>query len=89
MNKLELARNDINAADKQIIKAFEKRMEAVKEVSKFKIKNKLPITDLKREKELLKKNLSLFTNKEFKKYYSFIFEGFLKASKQMQKDKNK
>lgn len=85
MNKLQQARKEINNVDKQIVKLFEKRMKAVEQIAKYKIANKLPILDSSREKELLKKNLSLFSSKKYAKYYKDVFAGFLKASKSMQR----
>lgn len=85
MNKLEQARKEINNVDKQIVKLFEKRMMAVEKIAKYKIANNLPILDSSREKQLLKKNLSLFSKKKYAKYYKDVFTGFLKASKSMQR----
>ena len=35
---------------------------------------------------MLEKNLEKIKNDEFKKYYKDVLEGFLKASKEMQRD---
>jgi monofunctional chorismate mutase len=86
MNKLEQSRILIDEIDSEIITLFEKRMEAVIEVIKYKIENNIPITDTNREIIMLEKNLNKIQNEEYKKYYKSVLDGFLKASKDMQKD---
>lgn len=86
MTKLEQARINIDDIDTKIIELFEKRMDTVKDVIKFKIENNIPILDSNRETIMLEKNLNKISNEEYKKYYKTVLEGFLKASKEMQKD---
>jgi monofunctional chorismate mutase len=86
MNKLEKARLVIDEIDSEIIKLFEKRMATVKDVIEFKIENNMPILDSNREAAMLEKNLAKISNEEYKKYYHSVLEGFLKASKDLQKD---
>lgn len=86
MEKLEIYRDLIDSIDNQIIKLYVKRMEIVKEITKLKIENDLPVLDQNREKIMLEKNLEKVKDDEFKKYYKSVLEGFLKASKEMQKD---
>lgn len=86
MNELELARKKIDEIDSKIIELFEERMNAVLAVIKYKIENNIPILDANRELQILEKNLKLIKNKEFKKYYKSVLDGYLKASKDMQKD---
>ena len=86
MEKLEICRDLIDSIDNSIIELYVKRMEIVKEITKLKIENDLPVLDQNREKIMLEKNLEKIKNDEFKKYYKDVLEGFLKASKEMQKD---
>lgn len=86
MNKLEQARNIIDGIDTKIIELFEKRMDIVKDVIKYKIENNIPILDTNREAIMLEKNLNKISKEEYKKYYKDVLEGYLKASKEMQKD---
>lgn len=86
MKKLEICRDLIDSIDNQIIELYVKRMEIVKEITKLKRENDLPVLDQNREKIMLEKNLEKIKNDEFKKYYKDVLEGFLKASKEMQKD---
>lgn len=86
MEKLEIYRDLIDSIDNQIIELYVKRMEIVKEITKLKRESNLPILDQNREKIMLEKNLEKIKDHEFKKYYKSVLEGFLKASKEMQKD---
>jgi monofunctional chorismate mutase len=86
MNKLEEARIKIDEIDQKIIELFEQRMTVVKDVIEYKIENDLPVLDSNREAAMLEKNLKRISNEEYKKYYQSILEGFLKSSKEMQKD---
>lgn len=86
MEKLEICRDLVDSIDNQIIELYVKRMEIVKEITKLKIDNNLPVLDQNREKIMLEKNLEKIKDDEFKKYYKSVLEGFLKASKEMQKD---
>ena len=86
MNQLEVLRNKLDNIDLEIIKLYEKRMEIVKDVINFKINNNLPILDSSRESKMLENNLKKINNQEFKKYYQDVLSGFLKASKDLQKD---
>ena len=86
MEKLDICRDLIDSIDNQIIELYVKRMEIVKEITKLKIENDLPVLDQNREKIMLEKNLEKIKDDEFKKYYKDVLEGFLKASKEMQKD---
>ena len=86
MKKLENCRVLIDNIDNLIIELYEKRMDVVKEVIKYKIENNIPITDSNRELSMLENNLKKIKNEEYKKYYKYVLEGFLKASKKMQED---
>lgn len=86
MTKLESCRNEIDQIDEEIIKLYEKRMEIVKEVINYKIDNHIEILDSSREEKMLNKNLTKISKDEYKKYYKDVLTGFLKASKEMQKD---
>ena len=86
MNKLEEARIKIDEIDSKIIELYEQRMNMVKDVIEYKIQNNIPILDSSREEAMLEKNLEKINSIEFRKYYKAVLEGFLKASKDMQKD---
>ena len=86
MNQLEILRTKLDDIDLEIIKLYEERMKIVKKVINLKISNNLPILDSSRESKMLENNLKKINNEEFKKYYQDVLNGFLKASKDLQKD---
>lgn len=84
MNELEKARIKINEIDEQIRKLFEKRMQAVEEVIQYKMKHELDIFDEKREKEVLKRNVSKLGNEQLKPYYEEFLIQSMRISKEYQ-----
>ncbi|MEE3431370.1 MAG: chorismate mutase [Candidatus Enteromonas sp.] len=86
MNKLEECRLKIDAIDNEIIRLYEERMKAVKDIAEYKNENGLEVLDSSREKTMLEKNLLKISNVELKKYYHHVLTGFLDASKEMQKE---
>ncbi len=86
MDKLIECRNKIDEIDNKIIELFEKRMDVVKNVVAYKLENNMQIADSSREALMLEKNLKKIKNEEYKKYYESVLAGYLKASKDMQKD---
>ena len=69
MDKLIKAREEISAVDQEIAALFERRMNAVREVSAYKIKHGLPVYDAVREDALIEKNSALITDDELRGYY--------------------
>lgn len=86
MDELEKLRLEIDAIDTEIIKLYEKRMDVVKSVLNYKVKNSIPVLDKNREGSMLEKNLNKIKEEEYKKYYENVLNGYLKASKEMQND---
>lgn len=80
---LSKCREEINKIDDQMKELFLKRMEVVSEVAKYKIENKMPILDAKRE-ESMKERLSSDTG-DMKEYYLAFLEEMLVQSKNYQK----
>ena len=69
MSKLDDARIIINECDKEMITLFKKRMSAAKMVAEYKASNNLPILDLKRENELIKRNTQILNDQELEGYF--------------------
>lgn len=86
MEKLEICRDLIDSIDNSIIGLYEKRMDIIKEITKYKIEKGFPVLDQNREDSMLKKNLDKIKNEEYKKYYKDVLDGYLKASKKMQEE---
>ncbi|MBR5313826.1 MAG: chorismate mutase [Clostridia bacterium] len=84
MNKLEDARKIIDEADKKMAELFEMRMDAVKIVTEYKKQNGIPVEDLGRENEMIKRNASLVQNDEYRSYYVNFLKNNIKLSKDMQ-----
>ncbi len=86
MNELELARIKIDEADEEIRNAFLKRMNAVKDVINYKIKNNLAIFDSSREDIVINKNMALLKDKNVSKYYEDLLKYLMKLSKEYQEE---
>ena len=86
MNTLEEARQVIDEADKAIAEQFERRMNAVKQIAKYKKENNIPITDSSREKEITKKNSLRIENAEFRPYYVTVISDIMAQSKKYQRN---
>ncbi len=83
--KLDIAREEINKIDLEMIELFKKRMNAVKDVVAYKLENNLPVLDSSREHDLISKNLNALDSKELEEYYITFFNGVLTSSKDYQK----
>lgn len=86
MTKLEQERLTINKVDEEMAVLFERRMKAVKEITKFKKENNLPIHDPIREAEVIKKNVEKIQNEELKVYYHDYLEMMMEISKAYQEE---
>lgn len=84
MTELENARLLINEADKEMAKSFEKRMDAVKIVAKYKKEHGLPVDDITREEEIISNNAKLITNEAYRSYYVKFLRDSISISKNMQ-----
>lgn len=84
MNELEQLRKDIDLIDSKLICLFQKRMETVLKVASYKKKNKLPILNAGREKEVISKNLKFVYNEEFKDSVEEFLKDIMDISKKLQ-----
>ena len=85
MNKLEDIRVKIDEVDEQLSELFAKRINLVKEVSKLKHEQGLPIEDLKREAEILRKHSGRFSDPEDKAAYERFQRELISICKDLQK----
>ncbi len=75
MSLLEQARETINRVDREMARLFEERMNAVRLVAEYKIKNGLQVLDPEREKQVIERNSALIGDSELRSYYiSFLNE---------------
>ncbi len=84
MDKLIRAREEISRVDKEIAALFEKRMDAVRLVSEYKIEHGLPIFDADREAALIERNSSYITDDEVRPYYVDFLQNTMKVSRHFQ-----
>jgi len=85
MNELEKLRKEIDEYDVELTKVFEKRMETVLKVAKYKKENDIQVLNTSREKEVIEKNISYLKNPDFKDAIRKYFESIMKISKDIQK----
>ncbi len=84
MNKLDIAREQINKIDKEMAALFEKRMLAAEMVADYKKENGLPIYDASREEAIIEKNSAYISKDEIKKYYVNFQRDVMKISRNYQ-----
>ena len=84
MTQLEKIREIINKTDSEMVKLFEKRMDAAKAVADYKKEHGLPIDDFAREEELIKRNSALIQNSDYSSYYVNFLRSTINISKSYQ-----
>lgn len=85
MNGLEEARKVINEADRAITQAWEKRMNAVKEVAAWKETHGIPVLDAAREGEVLRRNTGYLQDPSLAPQLSALYETIMAQSREFQK----
>ena len=84
MEYLKELRNEIDNIDKEMVELFEKRMEVVLNVAKYKMKNDLAILDSGREEEVINKNKEYLKDKELEEYLNEFYIKLMDLSKDYQ-----
>ena len=84
MDKLTIARKKINEIDKSMAKLFCERLDAVKDVAKYKVEKSMPIFDASREKEIIESNCALVNDEGVKTYYIDFLKNNIKISRSYQ-----
>ncbi len=84
MNDLQKARQIINETDVEMARLFEKRMDAARLVAAYKKQCGLPVDDLAREEELIKRNTALITDEDYRSYYVNFLQNTVALSKKLQ-----
>lgn len=84
MTELERARLIINECDDVMREAFEKRMEAVRQVALYKKEHGLPVEDISREEEMIKRQSGLVESEELRSYYVNLLRANIDVSKSFQ-----
>ncbi len=84
MNLLEEARKEINEADAEMAKLFEKRMRAAEKVAAYKKANALPILDPQREAQILQSGALRIEDETLRDYYLRFMESNMAISRAYQ-----
>jgi len=84
MSDLNQARKDINEIDAQLADLFCRRMDAVRSVAEYKKQNGIPVEDLSREEEVIKRNSALVENEEYRSYFVNFLRFNMEQSKRFQ-----
>ena len=84
MSLLEDARKQINEVDKEIARLFEKRMQAVEDVARYKQEHALPVLDQSREQEVLDRNINYIENEKYKDSYLSMMKDMMRISRNYQ-----
>ncbi|PAB59839.1 chorismate mutase [Anaeromicrobium sediminis] len=87
MDKLDLLRCEIDSVDKELVKLFERRMEIVTEIGKFKEETNMPILNKSREEEVLKKNASYLKDEELVGPMKEFFKKVMEISRDVQRER--
>ncbi|OOM77276.1 P-protein [Clostridium puniceum] len=89
MESLDYYRKNIDELDKKITELFEKRMDIVLKVAKYKNKNGVPIFDRNRENEVIEKNLGYLKNKDYTKETRKFFIRLMEIARELEYRKSK
>ncbi len=81
---MEKLREEIDIIDKSMQNLFIKRMQIVKKIAEYKLKNQMLIFDLEREKEIIKRNIYGVSNFDFLDLYEDFYKKVLELSKKYQ-----
>lgn len=85
MEDLQKARDLIDQIDREMARLFAMRLDAAKMVASYKMKHGLPIDDLNREAEIIKRNCEYIENKEYETYYVNFLQNNIQLSKEVQR----
>lgn len=84
MTYLDELREEIDEVDRQLVELFEKRMEIVTGVAKYKVENNIPVLNSSREDQVIQKNIDYLKNKDLKNYLKDFFINLMDLSKDYQ-----
>ncbi|WP_107994928.1 chorismate mutase [Trichococcus paludicola] len=81
-------RAEIDAIDQELVKLFERRMDAVTEIARIKKENELPILDQSREDKVLDKVRGLTDNKAYEDSVEDLFRCLMTITKAFETKQN-
>lgn len=80
---IKILRDEINSINSEILTLFIRRMEISKEIAEYKIQNKLPVLDRKREKEIIEE-IEKTAGEEYARRARVLFKTIIDLSKSAQ-----
>jgi len=81
---LEEQRQKIDAIDQQLAELFEARLSVAKEIATIKYENKIGLTNIQREKEVMDRRLDAVQDPELTDYMQELYQDLFLISKQYQ-----
>ena len=81
--KLSKKRDILDELDKKITKLLNERFIIVEKIKKIKEQDDIPITDIKREKQVIATNKQ-YIDERFHKQFENIYQALIEASKEIQ-----
>ena len=76
-------RKEIDAIDEKLVKLFQRRMEISREIGKYKRLHEIPVLDVSREAEKLKK-VSELADKNMEEYCMILYNKIMELSRDYQ-----
>ena len=83
MDSLQNAREEISRIDRQMAELFCRRMDCARQVAAYKKEHALPVTDPRREAELLRRNLS-YVAEPWQEFYPMFLQNTMAVSRRYQ-----
>ena len=87
MSNLDVYREEIDAIDKELIRLFEKRMNVVLNVARYKKDHNMDIFQNSREEEVINKAVNNIVNKDYAKEVTEFITSTMEISRGLQKRK--
>lgn len=83
-DRLAKARAEINEADREMARLFEKRMAAAREIAAYKREKGLPILDAERERQVIRQNQAMIRDDSLRDFYVRFLQDVMDISKAYQ-----
>ena len=85
MDLLQQARAEIDAVDAEMAALFERRMQAVADVVRYKAQTGKPVFDAVREADIIARNTARLQNEELRPYYKAFLQEAMAVSRAYQR----
>ena len=84
MTSLEDARKQINIIDEEMANLFEKRMQAVEDVIRYKQEHQMQVLDTSREQFVIERNTKFIQKEQYKESYIAFITDIMSISRKYQ-----